>query len=644
MLRRVLLCGSYAVLLALGAGVYLLPAAAQTPQQPGGGGAKPATRPTGVAADPIVMPNAKLAVIVKQEVPSLREGYLEFIGREVRPGEVVPSHIHTWTGENGKLFRQLKEGDEVKENDLLARLDTRLAQAELNIKAAKHIASQADYVAAQKLTEEGRQRFQTAERLFASRAISLEDLRGAEVTWQKYRQEEVAKKEAINSAKAEMEQAQVVLQLHDIRSKIGGRIKTIYKQPGEAVKAQDGVFQVYNFDRLRVEGVVPTQFRHSLRKGMKVVVEPTQPEGPEQTLRGHRQDITGVAVSNDPKNRYIVSSSEDGTVRVWERATRYERRVLRHPGPVRAVACNPTGAPGHLALSGAVDGVARIWDLNSDSEQPLRELKGEHRGSVTCVAFSPDGKLCATGGVDRTVCVWDTETGALRCKALGHRGDVTSVQFLPDGRLLSASRDKTYRLWNLAEGSAQLATTIERPAGGDVWQLYASPDGKWVLIDQGRELRLVSLERRTVEGTLSNPVSEGGSFTTMALFSPDNRLALTAGSTEGRLQLWRLPTEKTRAYELRQLVVSDRSTPTCGAFSPDGQFLVTGSRDRQVYVWAMPTQEEIEHQLTALVTYIEPAVDSSVRQEVRIWAELDNKDGRLTPGQNVTMVAYPGQE
>jgi hypothetical protein len=58
----------------------------------------------------------------------------------------------------------------------------------------------------------------------------------------------------------------------------------------------------------------------------------------------------------------------------------------------------------------------------------------------------------------------------------------------------------------------------------------------------------------------------------------------------------------------------------------------------------MPTQEEIEHQLTAVVTYIEKGVDSSVRQEVRIWAELDNKDGRLIPGWNVTMVAYPGQE
>src|SRR5262249_54769235 len=150
MLRRALLCGCYGVMLALGAGVWLLSAGAQTPQRPSGG----------VAADPVVMPNCKLAVIVKQDVPALREGYLEFVGREIQPGEVRPSHIRSWQ-EDGKPFRELKEDDEIKEGDLLGRLDTRLAKAELNIKEAKTVAARADYAAAIKLTEEGYQRFQT---------------------------------------------------------------------------------------------------------------------------------------------------------------------------------------------------------------------------------------------------------------------------------------------------------------------------------------------------------------------------------------------------------------------------------------------------------------------------------------------------
>src|SRR5438105_4128126 len=50
-----------------------------------------------VAADPIVIPDCKLAVIDREEVPSLREGVIDFIGTEVKPGEQVPPNLRTWT-------------------------------------------------------------------------------------------------------------------------------------------------------------------------------------------------------------------------------------------------------------------------------------------------------------------------------------------------------------------------------------------------------------------------------------------------------------------------------------------------------------------------------------------------------------------
>jgi WD40 repeat protein len=281
-----------------------------------------------------------------------------------------------------------------------------------------------------------------------------------------------------------------------------------------------------------------------------------------------------------------------------------------------------------------------MYDLGSESDEPLREFRGYHRSAIGCVAFSPDGRLLATGGDDRTIQVWDAVAGTWKYTLSGHRAAITSLQFLPEGRLLSAARDTTLRLWQVGNESGKELRSVADHRSGDVAFLSASPDGQRVLIDQGRELRLVSVPRRTIEGSLHNPGSAGGSFTTMALFSPDGRLALTAASSEGRLQLWRLPTEETRAYELRQLATPDRSLATCGAFAPDGSFIVTGSRDRQVYVWAMPSKNEIEHLLTATVTYIEPSVESAGRQ-VRIWAELPNKDGRLIPGMSATMVAYP---
>src|SRR5262249_17901015 len=150
-----------------------------------------------------------------------------------------------------------------------------------------------------KLTEEYMARYQTQIRLRQTKATSEEDLRGAKVQWEKTGLEALAKKESIKSAKAEEEQSRVMLELHEIRSKIDGKIKTIYKHKGESVKGLEAIFQVYGYSRLRVEGLLETQYLRSLRAGMQVVVEPSVTEGPEQTLRGHRSEVTGIAVSND---------------------------------------------------------------------------------------------------------------------------------------------------------------------------------------------------------------------------------------------------------------------------------------------------------------------------------------------------------
>jgi WD40 repeat protein len=142
-------------------------------------------------------------------------------------------------------------------------------------------------------------------------------------------------------------------------------------------------------------------------------------------------------------------------------------------------------------------------------------------------------------------------------------------------------------------------------------------------------------DQQTV-GVLQTP-SGAMNFSTMAQFSPDGKLILTASGSEGRLQLWRAPTDKRRAFELCQLI-SPSATTTCGAFSPDGSFLVTGTRDRQVLLWKAPTAQEMA-ELTATVTFIEKALDSNSRQ-VRIWAELKEPQG-LVPGSTATMVVYP---
>src|SRR5262249_54512692 len=162
------------------------------------------------------------------------------------------------------------------------------ALLECGIKKSKVIQAQEDVKASEYTRDEAKERYATQLKLRNSGRLNTsdEDVRAAKLAWDKYVYEARVKKEVIISAEQEYTQALTLLQMHEIRSKIPGKIKVIYKLPGEAVKSLDPVFQIQNYERLRVEAKVDVQYRGLLRPEMPVVIEASQQDSPLRTLIG----------------------------------------------------------------------------------------------------------------------------------------------------------------------------------------------------------------------------------------------------------------------------------------------------------------------------------------------------------------------
>jgi RNA polymerase sigma factor (sigma-70 family) len=180
------------------------------------------------------------------KVAAQREGALAFVGTELKERENVPDDelVIVMVGNDKKKYRRLRVGDRVETNQLLGRIDDRLARDEMVIKEKKLAVAEAELVTSEKTRDEAKQRYDTQVQLHKNKSTSLEEVRGAKLTWDRYMSEVEVKKATVQVTQAELTQARTSVQMHEIRSPIRGVIKAILKNPGEGVQSLETVFVV----------------------------------------------------------------------------------------------------------------------------------------------------------------------------------------------------------------------------------------------------------------------------------------------------------------------------------------------------------------------------------------------------------------
>ncbi|TMQ32183.1 MAG: hypothetical protein E6K70_19945, partial [Planctomycetota bacterium] len=193
-----------------------------------------------------------------------------------------------------------------------------------------------------------------------------------------------------------------------------------------------------------------------------------------------------------------------------------------------------------------------------------------HKGQVNAVAFSPDGKTMASGGLDRALKLWDVATGQER--AVLSQGGIANLAFSPDGKTLAASSwshwDKTLKLWDVATGGEQ-PTLPQIPGEGDgVGPLAFSPDGQ-TLAGGTKKAGVILWDIKARKGQRSFE-AHSPSICSLA-FSPDGKTLATVDWGDTPVKVWDLGSEPPR-------ILFQVSGAWSVAFSPDGKTLATGAK------------------------------------------------------------------
>lgn len=301
-------------------------------------------------------------------------------------------------------------------------------------------------------------------------------------------------------------------------------------------------------------------------------------------------DFGAELINIRPKspNDTLQTPSGITAARVFSPAALKEWHIIpaAHASGVRTLAWSPDGK---LLASGGADKTVKLWSMPAAT---LKTTLPPHGGEVRSIAFSPDGSTLASGSADNLVRLWDAASGTLKKSLPPHGGEVRAVAFSPDGNTLaSGSADKTVKLWNASSGDAK--ATLNFPAAVDAlaWSLDAAllavaiSEARTGIAGEG-EVRLISAASGVQSA--SPLISRAESVA----FSPDNR---TWASTDGTFPV----ALRDRNTPVQRVLSGLRRGASALAFSRDGKWIASGGSEKIVRI-SKVAGANVERELPAL--------------------------------------------
>lgn len=329
-------------------------------------------------------------------------------------------------------------------------------------------------------------------------------------------------------------------------------------------------------------------------------------------------------ISYSPDGQFVVTGGEKSCVNIWSVSGKLFKSLEGHSDRVNHAVFSPNNL---WIASASFDKTIRIWEF--ETGQLMHILKG-HSDIIWHVAFSPDNKFLASAADDKKIMVWDCKSWEIVATFEEHYGRVNSIAFSPDGsKLISVSSDGRAIIWDMVEkqmisnlnGDKWKADEFAFPTLDErksIYDVSYSPNGKSVVTaHQDETIRIWNLSCYNIINTLKGHKSSVNYLS----FSPDDNYIASA-SADLNIRIWNVETGRSI-----KILIGHDSYISSVEYSPNGQYIVSASADKTIKIWDVQSGEII-HTLAGHSDFVRYATfncdgsliaSASLDATIKIW-------------------------